>query len=231
MSRCTRAYQTWGPAVYNSAVPRALCGHPRTVEKPRQGWSPGTQSVTTSDPQNTNKASRYPEKYAGRRRPKSSPAIPSWEAWGNNKKKKLASHTAKCRVSTYKSSLLVPRSVIPLLARWYPRPGWAGNEETGLATRKTVFTRLPSSPRMCPLRRHVQTDGKAVWSPQPNGNSAIWLQQITSRHGWAGKLGRPAVGRLSPLRAAEAGARHPGPFSDGAQDTSWHVYQVGHTSA
>ena len=40
---------------------------------------------------------------------------------------------------------------------------WAEETETtGLATRKTIFTHLASSPRMCSLRRYIKKDRKTL---------------------------------------------------------------------
>lgn len=136
-------------SVYTSAVPPELCGHPRTVENPRQGRSPGTQSVTTSDPPKHQQSLKVSGNICWQEETRIFPRDPLLGRMGEQKKK-LTSHTAERRVSAYKSSLLVPRSVIPLLARWCPwaeGPGWAGNEETGLATHNTVIYTPPQQPR------------------------------------------------------------------------------------
>lgn len=175
MSRCTRAYQTWGPALFIPALfPQSSVATRGLLRIRAKDGAQEPSLLPLLTPPNTNKASRYLETYAGRRRPKSSPAIPSWDAWGHTQKK-LTSHTTEHRVSAYKSSLLVPRSVIPLLARWCQylhaspaAPGCVRLEDTSKRTggrsgaHNQMETGLSGYSRLLP-----GTGGLASWAGPP----------------------------------------------------------------
>lgn len=83
----------------------------------------------------------------------------------------------------------------------------------GLATHKTVFTRLTNSLRMCSLRRYIKKDRKAL-EPQTKWKQhyLVTAEQIVSRHGWVGPLSQGfLVGAELPLlRRGEGGQRRAG---------------------